>query len=213
MRTRIAITVLLVALVAAACGSGGSVSGVASLGDAATATTTADGGDAAAGLSSEEAMLALAECLRGQGLQVADPEMGEDGQPRPGQLFRPDTEGAFDREEFRAAMDACSEFTDAITTQFDRADRADMEDQMVQYAACMRENGYDMPDPDFSIDREHGEGPAEGEGFGGGPFAGIDPTDPAFQAANAVCQDLFGGGFGPRFGGDGPPPGGAPPGA
>lgn len=218
MARRIIVPVLLLALVAAGCGPGGDeAQGIASLSDdAAAAPLEGDGDSAAADMDSEEAMLAYAECLRDQGLDVEDPEVGEDGQVRLGQLFRVDGESTFDREQMREAMEACSVYRDAITTQFEDVDRTDMEDQIYEYAACMRENGYEMADPDFSIDRERGEGEGEGQGFGGGPFSSIDPTDPDFQAANEVCQDLFGGGIVPgsgggRFGGETPPDGGTPP--
>ncbi|MCB2223832.1 MAG: hypothetical protein KQH83_06610 [Actinobacteria bacterium] len=212
MPRRLIALALLTALVSAACGGDGGGTGIASLDDGASVAALEDDGGTAAGMDSEEAMLALAECLREQGLDVEDPGMAEDGMFRPGQMFRPADESAFDRAEFRDAMEACSEYRDAIVTQFDGVDRADMEDQIYEYAACMRENGYEMPDPDFGIDRERGQGEGDGEGFGGGPFASIDPTDPAFVAANEVCQDLFGGGILPGAGGGpGGGPGGAPP--
>jgi hypothetical protein len=146
----------------------------------------------------------VTECLRDQGLEVSDPEMGEDGNLRLGALFRESREaGDLDRDAVRRAMEACREYADAVRTHFDDVDRTEIEDQMYEYAACMRENGYDMPDPEFA---EPGEG--GGPGFGGGPFAGIDPTDPGFRAANEVCGDLFAGGMRPPGGGPGGGPGG-----
>ena len=67
-------------------------------------------------------------------------------------------------------------------------DPAAIREQLGQYVACLRENGYEPPQPDPS---------GRGRGF--------DPSrlrdDPKFQAASAKCEHLF-----PR------PPGGAPPG-
>jgi hypothetical protein len=48
----------------------------------------------------------------------------------------------------------------------------------------MRENGYDMPDPDFSGNGHSGAGP-----FGDA----IDIDDPAFQAAARLCEGIIGG--------------------
>jgi hypothetical protein len=67
--------VLVIALSAAACGSGSdSAVGIASLdesaGSAAGQTTVPE-----MAADPEEAMLALTECLRDQGLEVSDPEM------------------------------------------------------------------------------------------------------------------------------------------
>lgn len=206
MNMRVGGVVLLLAMTAAACGSGLSDSGLATLDDALASDTEgtagSETGDAAvAGMSDEEAMFALAECIRAQGFDVQDPVIDEDGFPRLRSMFQPLMEaGEVDRAAIGVAMEACSEFADAITTQFRDLDSTDREDQMFAYAECMRDNGYEMPDPDFS-----GE---PGQGQGGGPFSGIDREDPDFQAAQEVCRDLFaGGGPGGGSGGGTPPPG------
>jgi hypothetical protein len=50
-----------------------------------------------------------------------------------------------------------------------------------EYAACMSENGYELPEPDLS-----GEGPVFKE-------SEVDREDPKFEAANEKCQSLLGG--------------------
>ena len=67
----------------------------------------------------------------------------------------------------------------------------------------MREQGFDMPDPDFSISVD---GP--GQGGPGNPFGEVDLEDPAFQVASEACMWVFGdtigtGGFGPTADTDG----------
>lgn len=216
MYKRIASLVLLLALTAAACGSGSSADALATLDEPETSgaeLATLDGSDGsatddapAAELDTDEAMLALADCLRDQGFEVQDPEIDEDGFPRIRTMFQPLMEsGEIGREEMRTAMDACSVYSDAIRTQFGETDRSDIEDQIYEYASCMRDNGFEMADPDFST--EPGEG--QGQGQGGGPFGGLDRDDPEFQAAHEVCQDLFVGG-GPGGGPGGGAGGGAP---
>jgi len=201
---RLAGLALVLAVTASACGSGTSDAGLATLdepgaSDAGIASLagpdaigTAD--EPAVELGSEEAMFALAGCLREQGFDVQDPEVDDDGLPRLrsmfGSLFE---EGEVDRRAIGVALAACSEFLDAITTQFERPDRSEIEDQLYEYAACMRDNGFEMADPDFS-----GE---PGQGQAGGPFAGVDRGDPEFLAAHAVCEDLFVGGPGGGPGG------------
>jgi len=208
-RSMVAVAAAL-ALVAAACGGGGDDTGIASIDDVAVAspgdTTPTTAADA------EAAMLAFAECMREQGIEMQDPQVGDDGNLR---MPRPVGAGEgteqFDREAMMAAREACSEYLEGVAQRFEQIDETEIQDQMLEYAACMRDNGYDMPDPDFSA-----------ESMGGGPGRGffrnmeIDRNDPAFQTANEVCMDVFSGGFlpggGPGGGSGGqggtpPPPG------
>jgi hypothetical protein len=186
----------VVALVATACGgSAGADDGVASLDesaalDAAPATTVA-------AVSHEDALLAFTACLREQGIAVPDPTMDSDGNL---QLARPggaQEDPDFDRDVFRAAREACVEHLEGVALGFRGEDRTDIEDQLLEFAACVRDNGYDMPDPDFSA--------TPGQGGGGGPFGGIDRSDPVFQAAAEACADSL---PGVGRGGGPPPPGG-----
>ena len=56
----------------------------------------------------------------------------------------------------------------------------------------MRDNGFDMPDPDFSRFALPGE-----DGPGAGPFGDLDPEDPAFEQAFQSCEDSLPGFTGP----------------
>jgi len=206
MCKRLSSLVLLLAMTAAACGTGTSDAGLATIdepdgSDAAIASLDGSDGsataDAAVEMEAEEAMFALAECLRDQGLDVEDPEVGDDGNMRLGSLFRPLMQsGEIDRETIGVAMAACEDISQLITTEFHQDDRTEMDDQLYAYAACMRDNGYDMPDPDFG-DSEAGMGQGKGNVFGD-----IDRQDPEFQEANASCSDIFiGSGLGDGAGG------------
>ncbi|MFH1331320.1 MAG: hypothetical protein ABIJ48_11785 [Actinomycetota bacterium] len=65
----------------------------------------------------------------------------------------------------------------------------DLEEALLAFAACMREHGLDLPDPDFTVDGVAGMGR-------GGPFPGIGLEvfqDPAFQEANEACRGVFAG--------------------
>jgi len=209
MKRRITALVLLLALAAAACGldsADGGDEGLATLSQSAADSDVAlasDEGRADAELDSEEAILAFTECLRDEGLDVPDPEFDDGGNLRLRSLFEAGEQVDISREEMREGFDACSEYLEGIAQQFDRSDRAEMEDRLYVYASCMRDNGYDMADPDFSIERMPGVGGGSGDGgggLGGGPFAGIDFSDPEFVTANAACQDIFGGTFMPGSG-------------
>lgn len=196
MKTRVWVLVLAFGLLMAACSSSDdSGGGVASLDD-----TAAIAGDADATLAedvdTEQAMMDLAACLRDQGLDIEDPTVDAEGNVEFGG-FRSgasDGEPPADRDTMRAAMDSCQEELGGVVLGFggDDFDRTELEDTMVEYAACMRDNGYDMSDPDFSSTGPGGGGEA-GEGGGGGPFGAIDRDDPDFVAADAQCSDILSG--------------------
>lgn len=202
---------IALALLVAACG-GSADDGVAALsgenGDEATATdeTTTE-------QDLEEAILAFSACMRENGIEdFQDPQISEDG----GIAFQlgrgeGDTPSAAEREEMQQAFQACSGLLEGQAFGPGAAiDTSEIEDRLYEFAACMRENGYDMPDPDLSAigPPEEGSDPGEFQG----PFGEIDPDDPAFRAAAEACEEVFGGGFVIRGEGGGPGGQGGPPG-
>lgn len=214
---RLAVLAAAVILLLAGCGGSDSSDGIASLegGEGETTTTAATGTT----VDREQAMLDFAQCMRDNGIDMADPTTDENGNL---QMMRPSgggEGGAFepaDREAMQAAREACSQYLEGIAQGFDRPDMTEMQDLMLEYAACMRENGVDMPDPDFSATGEGGgQGPGARLGFNSGDY---DRNDPTFQAANEVCREVFGansqlGFLGGGPGSGAPPEGGVPPGA
>lgn len=188
------VALLAFGLIAAACGgSGDSDSGVATLDTddtlAAPEEVIADGLD---DVDAEQAMLALASCLRAEGLDIDDPTVDSEGNVQFGGFRRAaaDDEGnPPDRETMQAAMETCQSELEGVSLGFgDRGfDQTETQDTLVAYAACMRENGYEMDDPDLSTFGE------PGEGGGGGPFGDIDRDDPDFIAASEACGDILGG--------------------
>lgn len=189
-RMRLLVVIAAMSLVVAACGDDASDGGVASLEDiGATPEETPAAGDATA--DPEQALLAFAACLRDNGVDIDDPTVDADGNPvlaRPGQGDAPR-----DPEAFRQARDTCEPLLGGVTLGFGLRDDTERQDSLLEFAQCMRDNGYDMPDPDFTA------GPGEGGGPGGGPFGGIDFDDPVFQAASEQCSDILAG-FGPGQG-------------
>lgn len=184
-------------LVLAACSSDNG-SQVASLEDAAgsgDATTEEIDADEA----NQEAILEFSQCMRDNGVEeFEDPVIGADGSIDFSFGGRSDDpEG--DRDAMRAAFETCQEHLDGLAFGPGSIDLTEIEDTMLEFAICMRENGVDMPDPDFSnLGFGGGEG-AEGDGdiFGGA----IDPDDPEVEAALEACRDVFGSSL--RFGGGG----------
>ena len=183
---RIAIVMSAVVVLLAAC-SGDAATQVASLDGAPTDTVTVDD-DATDAQSDEDGILAFAACMRDNGLEeFEDPDIDADGGLTFG--FRGLVEdGEVDRDTVRTAMEACRIHLEGLSFAASDIDRTEIEDQMFEFAACMRDNGMDMPDPDFSGT------PGEG-GRGTGPFTELDPDDPQFQEAMEACGDIFEGGF------------------
>jgi hypothetical protein len=60
----------------------------------------------------------------------------------------------------------------------------DPQEVVLEYTKCMRAEGIDLPDPDFS------NGPRSGFRIQLGP-GGVDPDDPKFRAARETCEPIL----------------------
>ena len=194
MRTRRhatgALIALVLALTLAACGSGGGADQVASLGgDGDARTTSNDDSSGDAEQDPEEAFRDFARCMRKHGIDMPDPEVRGNGDTvfsapvsvassDGGEVRGPD-------EEFQAAQEECDEHLEGVVKGRGEAmseeDRQKFEDQALALAQCMRDRGFDFPDPQF------GDG---GMVQIGGPE--IDPTDPRFEEAMQACAKKAG---------------------
>lgn len=189
---KLLILVAAFAVVVAACGDSGGAE-VVSLTDSPSDTSAGSDADVAT-QTDEEALLAFATCMRDNGVEdFEDPIVDEDGGVQFSFGGRGAQDGASlgndDRDMVQAAFEACQEYIDgiAIAPGGSNFDLFEFEDAFVEFAACMRDQGVPMDDPDFSSF-------APGQrGEGGGPFASLDFDDPDVQAALDVCQDVFGG--------------------
>jgi hypothetical protein len=190
------------AVVVSGCGGSGSASGVASL--AAGTTPQAGTGQTTTTAPTQQdfqaAVLSFTRCMRANGVQMADPTFGGGGSGGGG-LFR--LRADRNNPKFRKAQEACRSKLEAVRPQFTPGQQKEFQATALKFAQCMRKNGVDVPDPDFSQG-----GGGGGRGLFGG--SGINRNDPKVQAAFQTCQKVFTGsgpgGF--RFGG---PPGGGPP--
>jgi hypothetical protein len=156
-------TLLAVALLAAACGSGASGPGVAKSGPTTPPTAGSSGSD------SHRSALAYAACVRSHG--VSD-------------FPDPSPSGGFNitnnpnEPKLQAAQQACGHLLPGggqMTTgnKFTPSQVA----QLLDYAKCMRAHGLaNFPDPTSS---------------GLGALNGIDPNSPHFNAASQACQSLL----------------------
>jgi hypothetical protein len=181
-------------LILAACGGSDADDEVATLEDT-TETTQAPVGEQET--DAEESLLEFAQCMRDNGVpDFPDPQLDSSGNIRPfGGAGGPGQLDA-DQDTLEAAFEACSEIVEGlIQDAFRMIDQTEFQDNFLEFAECMRENGIDMPDPDFS----QGFGP----GLGRGLFGDIDPDDPAFQDAAEECSSVFEGSFDLRPGSPG----------
>ncbi len=195
--------------------------------DSETDSTSEDDTSAESAVSADEAALEFSQCLRDQGLDVADIGVDADGNI--------DLRSAFDSVdpgdgEFRTAMEACSEILGDVGfgggARGGDFDETALQDAYLEFSDCVRDQGFeDIPDLSFQApgggrpgggDGE-GEPPVDGsvpprgegerrEGFGdrNSIFAeglGLDPDDPAVIAALDECSPLIEGAFGGRGGG------------
>ncbi len=201
MKTLWAIPATL-ALLAAACGSDASdevsaapeVVSVGAGGD----STTDDGDtgqDEEAGATDEEVALEFAACMRDEGVDMEDPTVNADGSVNLFGGAGPGTGGARGQEDFQEAFETCGEVLEGATFFGNRADNAEFEDNLLEFAQCLRDNGVDVDDPNFNS-----EGGAQGGGFLFGDD--FDPRDPANAEVMETCQGLFGGFRGGQQGGD-----------
>lgn len=168
MRLRTCLAVAVAALAfASGCGGGSDEGGVA----------TAGGGGASASPSTSadpEQGRKFAQCMRDNGIPDF-PDPGPDGR-----ILNEN----FDREKLisnagKEAYEACRHLSPngGERGELDPA----QQEQLREWAQCMRDNGIDMPDPD----------PNSGGFLGLGGELPFNPDDPKFKAAMEACQDKF----------------------
>jgi hypothetical protein len=151
-----------------------------------------------------QARLNLAKCFRSHGVNVPDPSSGGGPAGGGGGIFR--SLRNYPAAQITAARQACSQYFAKAFPQLNLtpAQRAQVQQQLVKFAECMRSHGVDVPDPTFN-----GSGAGRGFGFRRS-FGSADRNSPAFQAATKACSSLrprFGRGGGGGAAGGGPPPG------
>jgi hypothetical protein len=216
----VAVVVLLgggVALARGGDSDGDGSDGVATV-DGSSGDQAADADDQGGGNSGrpdqsemQDAMLEYAECMRDHGIDMPDPEFSGDGGGMVIQGGGPDGGGstgggpAPDSDEFEAADDACSDIMDDVRgdmPQLSPEEQAEMQDKLVAMAQCMRDKGYDMPDPevngDGGVQIQMRGGPGGPQGDGSGP-------DEQMQQDQEECNEQAGMENGPLGG-----PGGGP---
>ena len=184
----LAFVVAFVVLVAAACSSDGGGDDLATLTD--TDESSGEPSDEASSdgqeIDPEQAMLGMAGCMRENGIpQFPDPIVDSDGVARMDFVALGELGLEPGSPEVESAVEACEEHIEGMTQAFGDPDISEVEDTLLAFAECMRENGIaDFPDPDLTA-----LGQGAGGGGGDGPFGGaLDLDDPVQSAALDTCQ-------------------------
>jgi hypothetical protein len=175
---------IAITIVAASCSTRGNTSEVATLESVpgAASDIVPEGADPL--IEAEEAMLAFTQCLRDQGIDIGDATVGADGSLQlPPIEFTIESDGTEagepDFSAFEEMMAPCEELLDGVGGIGSSTDASGFVDALVEYTQCMRDNGVDMPDPDFS-------------GNGGIIDLGARGMDEdGFEAADAICRSVF----------------------
>jgi hypothetical protein len=141
-------------------------------------TPTSSSGTRGVDAKTKKAMLNYAQCMREHGVDMPDPTFDGGG-------VRMAQKGAVDPQKARAAESACRHFQDEVKPPpLSEEQQTEMKKKALANSRCMREHGFDMPDPTFEeggrmtlrIDKS----------------SGIDPGNPKFQAAQKACQKQTG---------------------
>ena len=152
MPIRLIGALLALALIGAACGDSSSDDGVASVDDLVVTDTSIGEATTTTVVTEEERAMGFAQCMRDNGYpDFPDPEIGADGNL---DLLGGGGLAQFqnaDQDDLQSALDACDDLLEgiALSPASIGFDITDFQDTLLQFAICMRENGYDLQDPDF----------------------------------------------------------------
>jgi hypothetical protein len=134
-------------------------------------------------LAQEEGELAHAQCMRDHGIEWPDPEF-VDGEWE----VRLDDDIDLESPDYKAAEAECAQVRRQAQPEggddIDPDDRARQEeemDRMLEFAACMRGQGIEFPDPVM-----------DDSGTISGPAGPMDGDWEAFEAAKDACEDQTG---------------------
>ncbi|HMG40525.1 MAG TPA: hypothetical protein VK611_04320 [Acidimicrobiales bacterium] len=145
----------------------------------------------------QDAMLEYAACMRDHGVDMPDPEFnGEGGVAINAGPATGDREAA--EETMEAADEACQPIMEDVMPdiQLSPEEQAQMQDEQRAVAQCMRDKGWDMPDPQVGDD-----GSVRVEGGPGGNGRAMSPENQEDNLADMeACQEELGIEGGPKGG-------------
>ena len=148
MRTSITLPLGIILMLALACTSASDE--VASIERKDVAQSIVEEGDLDRSLVRGEAeMVAWADCLRAQGIDVTDPVVNSDGN-----IEKPVFPTDFDIKRNLQKLEVCDVFIQVFTSEFeqDKKGDADVIDDLLALADCLRTQGIDLKDPVITND-------------------------------------------------------------
>ena len=118
---------------------------------------TSDGNANTAELTDEEITTLFTECFRDLGLNIPDPVVNADGSVDLGALRQSilPLQTEFGQEKVVDALEDCLPLLEKATfaAQPSPEDLVELEDNLLTLVQCLRDEGFDVPDPDFSNGR------------------------------------------------------------
>lgn len=142
-------------------------------GSTTTSPDTSDSGESEEDF--EDQMLDFTKCLRKHGVDVDDSGGGISISGEPG-----------DEDTIDEAMKACEDLRPERGDDGQRPEMTEeLKEKFLALSQCMRDKGYDFPDPEFGDDG--------GVRIGGpGGSSDIDPSDPQVEKDIEACHDEVG---------------------
>lgn len=196
MRRTHLLLLIVPTILLAACGGGDGdeTAGAPAIEIEGATTASADTAPSAAGDSAaaptddtptdEELSLQFAECMRDEGIDFVDPEVGADGSIDLQSGFQ-NIDPADGQDAALDAFEACDDIL-AGTSLLPTAEGAALnEEALLDFAACLRDEGLDVTDPDVNA---LGGGAVTPTALFGENF---NPGDPDTQAAVQACVSIL----------------------
>src|SRR6266496_627709 len=129
----------------------------------------------------EDAALDFAKCMREHGVDVPDPKPNSGGGGGFGFQIR--SSNPEENQKFQDAQDACGGILQKAIPEGDRPDPAEMRDKLHQMTECLRNKGYDVPEPTFA---GPGDNPPDNPQAPSQELQNL-MDDPDFQQAQEDC--------------------------
>lgn len=131
----------------------------------------------------EELAMAFAECLRDNGVDVNDPTVNADGTVSLASLFDGPPQISTDEEPI---FDECGELLEGANFGPGAGDfdQTEIQDQLVEFAGCLRDQGLDVRDPDIS-------GGLAAATAGPEALFGLDLQDAQYEAEVEACSSIL----------------------
>jgi hypothetical protein len=150
----------------------------------------------------EDAGLEFAQCMRDHGFEdFPDPQVDADGGITIG---KPESVIHASREKWEAANEACDSVLNEAKPegqQLTPDEVAELQDQALAMAQCMRDRGYNFPDP--QVDENGNINSGVQDNASGGPGGPGGPGDDQFQQDQDQCSEQAGLGTPDAEGGSG----------